>query len=184
MLRHLKRFLLALPLLVGLGLTACADGQDPTAPAAPVAPAAPAVEAANLSLSGLPLVGRLLACPALPPAQASAWIGPLGGSVTVGPHRFVVPPGALAGPVRITMRIPSDPVVSVEMLPHGLQFQRPARLTLSYRHCGPLSLLAPKRVAYTSGTLTILEYLLSIDNLLAREVTGQVPHFSRYAVAW
>jgi hypothetical protein len=41
-----------------------------------------------------------------------------------------------------------------------------------------------KRVAYTTERLEILSYLLSRDNLLLMRVSGELEHFSRYAVAW
>jgi hypothetical protein len=32
--------------------------------------------------------------------------------------------------------------------------------------------------------MQILEYLLSLDNLWRKKVTGRLDHFSEYAVAW
>ena len=75
-------------------------------------------------------------------------------------------------------------VNAVRFQPDGLRFQRSARLTMSYANCNLLGLLLPKRIAYVSDGLNILTYLLSIDNLLSSKVTGQVDHFSNYAVAW
>lgn len=48
---------------------------------------------------------------------------------------------------------------------------------------GPIVRLL-KRVAYTSERLEILSYLLSRDDLLLMQVSGELEHFSRYAVAW
>jgi len=42
----------------------------------------------------------------------------------------------------------------------------------------------PKRIAYTDDNLNILSYLLSLDNLLSKRVTGKVNHFSDYVVGW
>jgi hypothetical protein len=55
---------------------------------------------------------------------------------------------------------------------------------MSYANCNLLGLLLPKRIAYTTSGLQILEYLLSFDNLFAKKVTGRVNHFSDYAIAW
>jgi hypothetical protein len=55
---------------------------------------------------------------------------------------------------------------------------------MSYANCNLLGLLLPKRIAYTTERYRILEYLLSIDNLLSKQVTGRLKHFSQYAVAW
>jgi len=104
--------------------------------------------------------------------------------MTVGPHSLLVPPGALAAPVTITARVPADTVVSIVLGPEGLEFQHPAFLTLSYAGCGVLRTWLPKRIAYTSDDLVILEYLWSWDNLWAQRVTGRLDHFSTYAVAW
>jgi hypothetical protein len=73
-------------------------------------------------------------------------------------------------------------VTSVPFSPEGLRFAKPAKLTLSYANCSPLLLL--KRVVYTDELLRILELIPSLDNLKTKTVTGDIRHFSRYAVAW
>jgi hypothetical protein len=129
------------------------------------------------------LVGSLLTCSPQPYAADSAVIGPSGGSLTFGHNRLVIPPGALAAPVRITGVAPSDSVNSVEFAPEGLQFARPAALTMSYANCGLVAWLLPK-IAYTTDDLLLLYYVPSLANLFDRTVTGQLQHFSRYAIAW
>ncbi len=86
----------------------------------------------------------------------------------------------------ITAEAPVGTVNSVQLQPEGLQFAqgRPARLTLSYANCPLLGRLLPKRIAYTTDLLEILSYVLSVDDLLNKRVTGALEHFSRYAVAW
>src|SRR6266699_1676488 len=101
----------------------------------------------------------LLRCSNLPYAQSTATIGRQGGSISAGPHTLVIQP-------------------------HGLQFLTPASLTMSYSNCSLLGLLLPKEIAYTDDNLNILSYLLSLDNLLSKRVTGKVNHFSNYVVAW
>jgi hypothetical protein len=130
------------------------------------------------------LLGRLglLSCSTLPTATASGTFGPAGGTLQVGPHKLLIPAGALASPVTITGTL-AGPNNRVTFQPHGLQFERSALLTMSYANCNTLGLLLPKRVAYVQGQ-NILEYLLSVDNLLTKKVTGKVDHFSEYAVAW
>jgi hypothetical protein len=113
-------------------------------------------------------------------------VGPAGGTLTVGPHRLTIPPGALSAPVLITAEAPSDTVNSVRLKPEGLTFApgRPAQLTLSYANCSLLAQLLPGHIAYTTDLLQILSYLPAIDDLLSKTVTGSLPHFSRYAIAW
>lgn len=129
------------------------------------------------------LVGSLLTCRPLPPAADSALIGPAGGALRLGPHTLVIPPGALERRVMIRGYAPSDSVNSVEFYPEGLQFERPAALTMSFANCGVVTLLLP-RVAYTTDGLRLLYYVPSLADLFDHDVTGQIRHFSRYAVAW
>jgi hypothetical protein len=126
----------------------------------------------------------LLSCSPLPYASTTATVGPSGGIITVGPHELRIPPGALAEPVTITAEAPSGTVNLVRFQPEGLEFRSAARLTMSYANCNTLGLLIPKRIAYTTDALVILEYLLSLDNLWAQKVTGRLEHFSSYAIAW
>jgi hypothetical protein len=182
--RHLSAMALLAVLLVLPGCTGIESPTEPTLPSAPaVLPQDQLLLDDLLGVVNRTLTG-LVSCPVLPYSEASAVIGPNGGQIVSGPHRLVIPPGALDRNVRITMQVPTDRVASVELLPHGLQFRRPVALTLSYKHCGLVASLAPKRIAYTTKRLEIIEFLLSLDNLLKREVTGALPHFSRYAVAW
>ena len=75
-------------------------------------------------------------------------------------------------------------VNAVKFQPEGLRFSTPAALTMSYSNCSLLGKLLPKRIAYTDDNLNILSYLLSLDNLLSKNVTGKVNHFSDYVIAW
>ena len=173
---------LAVLILVCLVAPSCSD-LSPTAPATRVAAPTPTPDA---SLIGGLLQGTgLLRCSDLPYASATKTIGSEGGSISVGPHVFIVPPGALAAPTTITMTLPTGlGVNAVRFQPEGLKFARPASLTMSYSNCNLLGKLLPKRIAYTDDNLNILSYLLSLDNLFAKRVTGQVNHFSDYVVAW
>ena len=127
----------------------------------------------------------LLQCSTLSYATATQTIGSGGGTIRVGPHTLTVPAGALSSPVAITgTLVTGRGVNAVHFQPEGLRFERSASLTMSYANCSLLGRLLPKRIAYVSDGLGILSYLLSIDNLFAKRVTGRVDHFSNYAVAW
>ena|SRR5215207_350598 len=130
----------------------------------------------------LPLASELLVCEPQQYAFAEQTIGPDGGSLTIGRHRLEIPRGALASKVTITGEQVSDSVNSVRLSPDGLRFARPARLILSYRNC--ISVASPKRVAYTSELLKLLELPRSEDYPKYEYVTGEIDHFSRYAVAY
>ncbi len=163
--------------LIAVAAASCGDNL-PTA-------TAPAGEPAPLLVGDLLGGLGLLRCTPLPAASASKVIGPAGGSLQVGPHVLRIPAGALTRSVTIRAEAPSDVVNSVRLFPEGLQFTKVgASLTMSYANCNLLGRLTPKRIAYTTERLTILSYLLSIDNTLKKQVTGRLEHFSRYAVAW
>lgn len=149
-------------------------------------PTASPVPPPEASLIGDLLGGLgLLKCTPMPAASAQKQIGPAGGTLQVGPHTLVVPAGALSQSVLIRAEAPRDVVNSVRLYPEGLQFSHVgAYLTMSYANCNLLGKLLPKRVAYTNEKLNILSYLLSLDNILQKQVTGRLEHFSRYAVAW
>ncbi len=139
------------------------------------------------ALFGLPLpppqIG-LLNCTPLPYDSVTQTIGPEGGTIFVGAHTLTVPAGALDTAVTITAVAPSDTIRHVRFQPEGLQFQQPASLTLSYAGCSLLGSLAPKRIAYTTDAFLILEYLPSLDDFFGQTVTGELHHFSEYAIAW
>ena len=127
----------------------------------------------------------LLKCSQLTADTETATIGGGGGTLKIGPHTLTIPAGALSAPVMITGAIvQGGGVNAVHFEPEGLQFDKTAYLTMSYANCSLLGSLLPKRIAYTTDVLTIVEYLLSVDNLWARKVTGQLHHFSDYAVSW
>ena len=130
----------------------------------------------------VPQMPELLACEAQPYAVAEKTVGPDGGSLRIGRHRLEIPRGALASQVRITGEQVSGSVNSVRLSPEGLRFAKPARLILDYRNCASVRLL--KRVAYTSELLRILEVPPSEDYPEYEYVTGEIDHFSRYAVAY
>ncbi len=171
------RPLVVVLLVCALALAAACGDRTSTAPQAPT-------PSADLIGSLLKPTG-LLQCSNLPYDSTTQTIGPAGGSLSVGPHTLVIPPGALTRSVSITMILPTGlGVNAVKFKPAGLQFQTPAALTMSYANCSLLGKLLPKRIAYTTDNLQILYYLLSLDNLLSKYVTGQVNHFSDYVIAW
>jgi hypothetical protein len=146
---------------------------------------APEVPPPDASLLGWLLQSTgLLRCTPLPYAQTTQVVGPAGGFIQVGPHTLLIPPGALLQNVTITAVAPSATVNSVRFTPQGLHFLVPAALTMSYANCNLLGKILPKEIAYTDDNLNILSYLISLDNLFAKKVTGKLDHFSRYAVAW
>ena len=160
---------------LALGLTlavACSDHADP-------GPHRPSPLSGTLELAGL-----LLECAPLAHDSAAAVFGPAGGTLAIGPHRLVIPSGALADTVTITgVVLTATAVNAVHFEPHGLRFASPATVSLAYGNCD-LPLMGAVRVARTDDTFAILEYLPSRDEKSTQTVTGVLKHFSNYAVAW
>ena len=173
--------------LVLAGALACAPDAPTQPPSANLDLAGGLVSGATDVVSGTTevlgsAVHGLLACKATKSYSSSARIGSAGGMLRVGPHTLVVPQGALASTVTITADAPRGEYVMVHFEPEGLQFRKPTALTLSYSQCGLVNGLLLK-VVYVDDDRNILETLLSVPNLLDRSVTGQVGHFSNYALA-
>lgn len=165
-------------LVIGVG-TGCSNGTPPTS-IADDALRAPE----NGLIGGQMRAPGLMACAALPEVGGTAVIGPEGGQLQFGPHRLIVPAGALSQSVEITALAPSARVNHIQFAPHGLQFQRDVQLVVSYAHCSGVGSLLPKNVVYTDGFLNILEILPSTDDVRGRRVTGTLDHFSNYSLAW
>lgn len=171
----LRRFTLALATAVVAGCSAQPDLVGPIRDPSPSHLLAGAQETVQ---------GTLLTCEPMGYAMSTATIGARGGTVKIGPHTLVIPRGALSAATRITAELPGDGYSSVRFGPAGLTFAKSATLTLSYAHCQGLGILLPKRIAYTTDRLLILEILRSTDDPRARKVTAPLDHFSRYAVAY
>lgn len=173
-----RRCTLVLGLLAGSTLLGSCD-RTPAGPTVPAAQAVPDVRSDWFGDFNL-----LLKCSPQPFDSASQVIGPDGGTLTVGSNTLTVPPGALSAPTTISGVVHPDTLNAVRFAPEGLVFQEPARLVMSYANCGLLGSLIPKRIAYTTDDWLILQIIPSLDDVLDRTVTGQVSHFSQYAIAW
>jgi hypothetical protein len=136
----------------------------------------------NGAVSGLLEVADLLTCSEQGYVAVTRTIGPDGGTIRVGDHQLEIPANALSKRVTITAEQMRGSTNSVRFSPEGLEFEKPAQLTLSYRNC--LVVLLPKSIVYTSEKFKILEVLRSLDLFSKRQVTAPIDHFSRYAVAY
>jgi hypothetical protein len=182
--RRMTALFLAAVLAAGVSCTSD-DSLGPSAPAAPSTMAATDGQQSELLLGGLLDVIQnlhLLSCSPQPYVSRTQVVGISGGTIYVGTHKLVIPAGALTRNYTIRAEQVTHRVNSVRFSPAGLTFAKPAKLTLSYSNCSPLLLL--KRVVYTDELLRILELIPSLDDLRTKTVTGDIRHFSRYAVAW
>jgi hypothetical protein len=126
---------------------------------------------------------ELLRCKPRPYEGEAAIIGPDGGTLHIGEHQLVIPRNALTQEELIIAEAPTSSLIDVEFYPEGLKFVRSAELTLSYKGCQVPSDI-DLRLAYLGWGLKILELPPSWDQKDSSEVTGDIDHFSRYAVAY
>lgn len=162
-------------ILLTCAAIACAGNDLSTAPRAPDVNARPG------SPPPPPPKPRIAECRPQRDERQSARIGPGGGTLTVGTSRFVVPAGALATEIEITAHAIPSSSGALEFSPAGLQFAKPAVLTMSYAKCAtPFSRVT---VAYVEAD-TVSELEPSRSNWLRRTVTAEIRHFSSYAVAF
>jgi len=183
--RSITALFLAAVLTAGVSCSTSEDSLGPSAPASPSTMAGVDGQQSDLLLDGiLNTLGnlRLLSCSPQPYVSTTRVVGVNGGTIYVGTHRLVIPAGALTRNYTIRAEQVTTRVNSVRLSPEGLKFAKPAKLTLSYSNCSPLLIL--KRVVYTDELLRILELIPSLDDLRTKTVTGDIRHFSRYAVAW
>ena len=193
--RRFTTLALAFSLVAGLSCTS--DTTAPLAPAAEQQQTSPSfgligdltdgLTGAVTDLTGtvvgtLGSVNDLLLCSPQPYLIEKETIGPSGGVLKVGNHSLVIPRDALSRDVTITAEQVSGSTNSVRFSPEGLQFEKPAVLTLDYQNCSLV--LLQKKIVFTDEKLKILEVLQSLDLFRKKWVSAPIDHFSRYAVAW
>lgn len=110
-------------------------------------------------------------------------IGAAGGVIHFGPHQLVIPAGALTSMTRISASTYRGDTLAVDLEPHGLQFNVPATLVVSYKGCEVSDQYATGML-YTDSTLThVLSIVASEDHYKKWMVVGTIHHFSVYAPA-
>jgi hypothetical protein len=126
--------------------------------------------------------GKLVKCSEISPQSTTLTIGRKGGTITAGPHSLDIPPRALNRPTEITMRVvPGRGVNAVHFKPNGLEFDRAAKLTMSYDNCDNSDKDGSYKIAYVGDeSLNILKILRSRDR--NGSITASIEHFSTYAV--
>jgi hypothetical protein len=179
-----SRLLLTPLLAAAMVSAACSGGANPMEPQGSSVSAPPEI---SPSLLGGLLGKQYLSCNALPTQSKSASVGLLGGVINIGPHKLVLPPGAVLSKTTITARITDgDTSNSIQFSPEGLKFKVPPVLIISYSNCTVSgAMLGLLKLAYTTDDLSsILELLPAVANPLNKTVVGTISHFSRYAVAY
>lgn len=160
-------------------LAACSDPATSPPPSSP--------SATDLLLER---TAALVECPSDLSLSASALIGPLGGEVSVGGHRIIVPRNAFTpgGFKLVTLVVPPSRYVEIEARVDGLphfEFDEPVTVVVDYSRCARTNIdQQPLRVWHIEPlTNTFLEDMGGVDDKQARTVTFTTDHFSGYAIA-
>jgi hypothetical protein len=121
--------------------------------------------------------GNRLPCDVPSLLTGSAEIGPEGGTLDVGPHRLIIPAGALTTKVQVSGFVPAGPNIEIHFEPHGLQFRKPAGLVLNVASCGNVP-----DVVYLNEVGVIAERIKAIFSSWWHAVAAPIDHFSVYAL--
>lgn len=176
---------------MSLALVSCSTS-EPVAPSAVAPPPAAAHSLTGLLSSPVTVQPLQRTVPLPSNISASAYIGALGGTISIPSAGLtvVVPPLALMSRTHVTVTALAGSNVAYEFAPHGIRFLVPLVVTQSLKNTeaqtgglvNPLSLKA----GYfpDSSNVTSVTELLGVDvNLLDQAAVFTVWHFSGYILA-
>ena len=166
------------------GITAC-SGDSPTAPAAAGSAANQSVQSSNGYFPGWHRTTQAeagkfvpLNCQPREIATGSALIGPAGGVLQIGPHRLIIPAGALTERVLISGTVPQGKPFQIDLQPHGLHFRKAAGLILDASSCTDVP-----TIVYIVDQLTVGPPIRAIYSNWWKAIACPIWHFSGYMIA-
>lgn len=115
-------------------------------------------------------------------------VGPLGGTVSAGRTKLVIPPGAVLVPHTFTVTVPASRIMEVQVTAQGhdhFQFLLPVQVTIHYSRCNgnPAALAALSAYYVDDLTKWPLQLMPGSDDKAVREYTFVTDHLSGYAIA-
>jgi hypothetical protein len=118
----------------------------------------------------------------LPPPRTIR-VGSEGGTVQLGYHQLIVPPGAVDGFINITMSYASSNAVAVDCSPSPFTFHLPVTLILSFRgtQYEDMSGTPPLQIVYMAADGSVQPLSTTVDPQ-HDTVTAPTDHFSRYII--
>jgi hypothetical protein len=171
-----------------LGLAAC-NGSDTTAPRLQAADAA-ARYFGGILHNGWPVPGsagdavtatakptQSLQCSVSAPLTGMARIGPAGGMMDIGPHRLIIPAGALTTDVDVKGVVPAGNTLQIQFYPEGLHFNKPAGLILDASSCAGVP-----DVVYINEKGGENEVIHAIFSEWWHVIAAPLDHFSMYVL--
>lgn len=140
-----------------------------------------------------PLLGgsgtSLLQCdPPVAAGTTTGVIGPLGGLLSIGGTRVLIPANAVLAPTAFRLTVPASRLVEISVRAGDAEhflFEQPVLVTIDYGRCAdavPLS--SPLSVWHIDETSkSLLENMSAVDLRLLHTITFYTGHLSGYAVA-
>jgi hypothetical protein len=167
--QSLRRRLVAVVALGVLGLAGCDSPNTP-----------PDQDPTNVTL---------VSCPSTVTRTTQAFIGPLGGTLSLGGTTIGIPSGALSSLTLITLTIPASPYMEVDVRANNLLsfvFNRPIGVRIDYSRCNNPVLDAAKLSVWhiDAQSKELLENMGGVDNKSANTIDFSTGHLSNYAIAF
>jgi hypothetical protein len=129
----------------------------------------------------------LIDCPATATETGTGLIGPLGGVLSAGGIRVVVPANAVLVPTTFILSVPTSNHLEIDVRTADAEhfmFELPVVVSIDYGRCG-LPVLHSALTAWNidPDTKALLEQMPSVDSQLTHTLVFETTHFSGYAVA-
>ncbi len=122
--------------------------------------------------------------------QQSKWIDDDGGTISIGDEvhgisKLVFPEDAVDDDVLITFSWESSDLLVAQFSPHGITFDQPVRLELSYKDADLTGVNEDGlKIYYYNENTGVWEIVGDQVDKTKKVVVGYTNHFSRYAVAF
>jgi hypothetical protein len=178
-----RAFLLPLAIVAAAFAAACTvdSSVGPRSGGSAFANSRPSSQIPGSNLTSKVLSGQLtpINCSPKDSSYGSALIGASGGDLIIGPHRLIVPPGALTQPTLISGTVPAGKPFQIDLQPHGLTFKKAAGLVLDASSC-----VAVPDIVYLIDGITPSDPIEATYSNWWHTIAAPIWHFSGYAVAF
>jgi hypothetical protein len=129
----------------------------------------------------------LLDCPSAATETGTGLIGPLGGVLSAGGIRVIVPASAVLAPTTFVLTVPASSYLEIDVRTAEAEhfvFEKPVVVAIDYGRCGIPRFHGALTVwNIDPETKALLERMPSVDSKLTQTIIFSTLHFSGYAVA-
>ena len=195
--RSFRAFLVAVLIAVPM-LSSCNDVQGPVAPGTTIERQDGLIGDLLGGVVGVvgglvDLVGNILTGPDANGSEQSAWIGSQGGTIRTAAYTLVVPRGAVSSHTKFVVAPENNGSYTVNLHAYrqgllGLVdvgrkgFNKPVALTISYENANGVRDERKLTIVYLATPEAVEVQPTTVDRK-EKEVTAQLRHFSKYAMA-